>query len=405
MDLVYKHEKTLFKIAAFIASIFWLVLLFGTFGTLLVYLLLAYVFFLFIHSVFISHLKGTGVRITDEQYPDLHKRLLRCCETVELKEVPEAYLLRTDFFNALATKFMGRHYVVLFTDVLDALEDQPGAVDFYIGHELGHIHRRHLIWGWFIVPATILPVLGAALHRAQEYSCDRYGAACCESEADLCAALATIAAGDTRWKTLNKEAYLNQVQETSGFWMSFNELTSDYPWMTKRMATVLALKQGKEITHPRRNFFAGFLSIFIPRIAVGGGGGLMSLILAIAIIGILAAVAIPSYQDYTTRAYYSQSISEASSIKIQITEYVIENDAWPPSLIELGYESETINDPAGHYNIGVYDEGMIGINVGTDLEGADKWIVLLPTYEDGNISWQCYGENVEEKSLPTTCRE
>src|SRR3989304_6815688 len=152
MELVYKHEKSLFVITAIIASLFWILLLFVTFGTLLVYLLIGYIFFLFIHSAFISYLKGTGVKITEEQYPDLHKRLIKCCEKIGQKEIPEAYLLRTDFFNALATRFLGCHFVVLFTDVLDALVDKPGAVDFYIGHELGHIHRKHLLWGWFIGP-------------------------------------------------------------------------------------------------------------------------------------------------------------------------------------------------------------------------------------------------------------
>ncbi len=155
MNLVYKHEKPLLLVTAVLAVAIWLALILGTLGIVLLYLLVGYVFFLFAHSAFISHLKGSGVRISREQYPDLYDRLIRCCEKVGVKEVPEAYLLRTDFFNALATKFLGRHFVVLFTDVVDALEERPDAIDFYIGHELGHIHRRHLSWGprcWHPLP-------------------------------------------------------------------------------------------------------------------------------------------------------------------------------------------------------------------------------------------------------------
>lgn len=361
--------------------------------------------FLFVQSGFISYIKGTGVKITSEQYPDLHQRLIKCCDVIELKEIPEAYLLRTDFFNALATKFLGRHYVVLFTDVLDALEEQPGALNFYIGHELGHIHRKHLVRGWFIAPAMILPILGNALRRAQEYTCDRYGTVCCDNENDLCAALATIAAGDTRWKSLNKEAYLDQVKETSGFWMSFNELTSDYPWMTKRMATVLALKEGREIRHPSRHLLAKIFSIFIPRVGGAAIGWLISLMIVLALTGILAAIAIPTYHDYITSALYKSSIVEAAPIKLKISEYVLSNEAWPSSLTELAHPNETIEHAEGRYKISVYEEGVIGINVGKDLEGEDKWIVISPSIENNKITWDCYGENVKETLLPSSCRQ
>lgn len=163
MNLVYKHEKPLLLVTAVLAVAIWLALILGgTLGIVLLYLLVGgYVFFLFAHSAFISHLKGGsgGVRISREQYPDLYDRLIRCCEKVGgVKEVPEAYLLRTDFFNALATKFLGRHFVVLFTDVVDALEERPDAIDFYIGHELGHIHRRIFPGGgrcWHPLPGCL----------------------------------------------------------------------------------------------------------------------------------------------------------------------------------------------------------------------------------------------------------
>ncbi len=142
MNLIYKHEKSLFFITAVISALLWLVLIGVSFGIALIYILLGYLFFLFAHSAFISHLKGSGVRISQDQYPDLHERLVKSCNKVGLKDIPEAYLLRTDFFNALATRFLGRHFVVLFTDVVDALEDRPGAIDFYIGHELGYISSK-----------------------------------------------------------------------------------------------------------------------------------------------------------------------------------------------------------------------------------------------------------------------
>ncbi|MBL4796076.1 MAG: M48 family metalloprotease [Oleispira sp.] len=403
MNLIYKNEKPLFIISALIAAIFWLALLVGTFGILLIYLLLGYVFFLFAHSGFISHLKGSGVKISADQYPDLYEKLVKGCEKVGLKEVPEAYLLRTDFFNALATKFLGRHFVVLFTDVVDALEDQPNAIDFYIGHELGHIHRKHLSWSSFLMPASVFPLLGAALRRSEEYTCDRYGVACCESEDDIKAAIAAIAAGDSRWKTINIDAYLKQVADTRGFWMSFNELTADYPWLTKRMAAAVAMKRDEKVKHPRRHAFAWFLAAFIPRIG-GGSGGAGSLLITIAIIGILAAVAVPAYQDYITKAHYSTSYNTAESIKVKVTEYVIDTNQWPESMQSLGFDEATIMDDQSGYEIGIYSDGIIGVTVGINSDGEEQYIVLEPEVIEGDLSWICYGTNVEEKNLPQDCR-
>ncbi|MFL1486197.1 M48 family metallopeptidase [Marinobacter sp. LN3S78] len=429
MDLVYKNEKPLFVIAALISGLFWLALVLGTLGIFLIYVLLAYVIFLFAHSAFISHLKGSGVKITPEQYPDLHAKLVKSCERVGLKEVPDAYLLRTDFFNALATRFLGRSFVVLFTDVVDALEDHPDAIDFYIGHELGHIHRNHLLWKPLLMPASILPLLGPALRRAEEYTCDRYGTACCESEDDVKAALAAIAAGDSRWKTINVSAYLEQTRITSGFWMSFHELTGDYPWLTKRMATALALHRGEKVSHPSRHGLAWLLALFIPR--TGVGGGIASIFVVIAIIGILAAIAIPAYKDYQQRAamtsgygaYSDMDMAGAeadttdSSIRLraayfeayplqqEVTDYAIENQEWPASLENLGYPDVTIANHELSYDIDLYDGGMIGVWMGNDVYGEGEYLVMEPQVdEQGQISWLCYGQNVDTGALPAECR-
>lgn len=401
MDLVYKNEKPLFLIAVTLSAIFWVALTVGTFGLLLIYLLVGYVFFLFAHSAFISHLKGSGVKISEEQYPDLHEKLVRGCSKVGLDEVPEAYLLRTDFFNALATKFLGRHFVVLFTDVVDALESQPNAIDFYIGHELGHIHRKHLTWSSFLMPASLLPMLGTALRRAEEYTCDRYGVACCQSEDDIKAAIAAIAAGDSRWKSINVNSYLDQVAYTNGFWMSINELTSDYPWLTKRMATALAVSKGEEIKHPRRHGFAWLLSIFIPRF---GTGGAASLLITIAIIGILASVALPAYKDYLEKARYATAYSSAQLVQSKVTDYVVNTNQWPESMQSLGYESVELKDEANNFELGIYSNGIIGAQVGLAENGDEQYIVLEPEVIEGNLNWKCYGENTIARYLPASCK-
>ena len=150
MNLVYRNERMLFAISVTISAIFWLILIIATMGIALVYVLFGFIIYLFAQSGFISHIKGNGVKVTETQFPDLHRSLIECCKKVGLDTPPEMYLLRTDFFNALATKFLGRNFIVLFTDVADALAGEPNAIDFYVGHELGHIHQKHLKWMAFL---------------------------------------------------------------------------------------------------------------------------------------------------------------------------------------------------------------------------------------------------------------
>ncbi|BBL72438.1 M48 family metallopeptidase [Methylogaea oryzae] len=299
MDLVYPKEKTLFAILLLLAIPIWLALIVGTLGTALLYLLAGFVFYLFAQSGLIAYLKGNTVAISPTQFPDLHERIQRGAKQLDM-EAPQAFLLHEGgIFNAFATRFLGKHYIALYSDVVDALDDRPDAMDFYIGHELGHIKRKHLMWKTLLLPVSWLPLLGAAYARACESTCDRHGLACCRSAEDARFGLAALAAGGKRWKTLRQDEYAHQASEHAGFWMSFHELCSDYPWLSKRMSALLQLAQRREPQMPARNPLAYLFALFVPRVGgAPGAGGLM----LIAVIGIMAAVAIPAYQDFQNRA-------------------------------------------------------------------------------------------------------
>ncbi|NNK02130.1 MAG: M48 family metalloprotease [Desulfatitalea sp.] len=304
MDLLYKNEKPLFVIMLTFSLLVWAAFVVGTFGTIFIYVLFIYIFYLFAQSAVISYLKGTAVRITPEQFPDIHERLLSCCKKLEMDKIPEIYILHGDgVFNAFAMRFLKRDYVVLLSDMVDALEDQPGALNFYIGHELGHIHRKHLIWGPVLFPAAVLPIIGAAYSRAREYTCDNYGFACCDDHRDALTGLSVLSAGSKRWRTLKIENYTSQADAAGGFWMSFHELVSGYPWLVKRMSHISSRVEKKNTQFPRRHPLAWFFAMFIPR-TMGNAGG-AAVLIVVAFIGILAAIAIPYFIGYKNRAMHS----------------------------------------------------------------------------------------------------
>lgn len=406
--LVYRHEPVLKGIALVIAALVWLGLVLGTMGVALLYLLAFFIFYLFAQSALIAYLRGNAVQITPAQMPDLHARIERCCRALDLAEVPEAYLLHGNgVFNAFATRFLGRNFIVLLSDVVDALEAQPDAVDFYIGHELGHIRRKHLQWGPVLAPALILPLLGAAYSRAREYTCDRHGLACCAKPNDALRGMAALAAGHERWRMVNLAQYAEQAGRSGGFWMSFHELTGDYPWLSKRMAWLAALAEEQSPALPRRHPLAGLLALFVPRIAFGGGG---SVLVTVAMIGILAAIAIPAYQDYVIRAQVAEGEPFAAQVEARLVEYYRQNHKFPEDNAAAGLKApEEIH---GSYveAVEIADGGfriIYGGRSNPKIAGASLDYVGIVSPDGARLSWNCAGPDttVPNKYRPQACRQ
>jgi len=336
MDLLYKNEKPLFVINLIISLLIWIILIFGTVGVALIWILFFFIFYLFVQSGLIAYLKGTAVKLTPDQFPDLYKQLRECCKKLNIIDIPETYMLHADgAFNAFATRFLKRHYVVLFSDVIDALESHKEALNFYFGHELGHIHRKHLFWRPILFPAGILPLIGAAYSRAREYTCDNYGFACCNNPDDAVMGLAVLSAGGKRWQSMSIESYVDQTKETGSFWMSFHELIADYPWLVKRMARISSKVNKTSIQFPGRHPIAWLFALFVPRTGGRAGGG--SVLVVIAIIGILAAIAIPNFVAYRNKAHQSSVQSELLSLRNAQEEYYYSNNIYAPTVEALNF--------------------------------------------------------------------
>ncbi len=191
-------------------------------------------------------------------------KLLSAAKTLNFDTVPATYRVNGNgVFNAFATKYLRRHYIILNSSIVDALQDNPDAISFYIGHELGHIKCKHLLWQMILTPGLMLPLLGVAYSRAREYTCDLHGAACCNNSASAVQALAVLSVGSRRWKDINLGSYVAQAHDTGGFWMSFHELVASYPWLIKRLMQVSDFS-GKR---PARNPLAYLLAAFVPRIS------------------------------------------------------------------------------------------------------------------------------------------
>ncbi|HGO7748069.1 TPA: pilin [Neisseria meningitidis] len=160
------------------------------------------------------------------------------------------------------------------------------------------------------------------------------------------------------------------------------------------------------------------------------GFTLIELMIVIAIVGILAAVALPAYQDYTARAQVSEAILLAEGQKSAVTEYYLNHGIWPANNSSAGVATSA--DIKGKYvqkvevAKGVITAQMASSNVNNEIKG--KKLSLWAKRQNGSVKWFCgqpvqranaNGANNDEvtaatgkgtdkidtKHLPSTCRD
>ena len=135
------------------------------------------------------------------------------------------------------------------------------------------------------------------------------------------------------------------------------------------------------------------------------GFTLIELMIVVAIIGILAAVAIPAYQDYTVRAKVTEGLSLASAAKTSVSEYFSSNDTMPAdnSAAGLAQAGSISGNNVQSVTVGTGVITILYSGTGTTIGGST--LVLTPTTTAGKVQWTCTtGGNVEAKYRPSSCR-
>ena len=137
------------------------------------------------------------------------------------------------------------------------------------------------------------------------------------------------------------------------------------------------------------------------------GFTLIELMIVVAIIAILAAIAIPAYQDYLIRSQVSEGAVLADGAKTAVGEYYSNRGVFPPANSSAGLAAAS--SIAGQY---VSKVAMVGGVITAYYGGAKAnkvltaatTLVMSPVTHAGSVEWHCSGGSVPSKYLPTSCR-
>ncbi|HEY1075973.1 MAG TPA: pilin [Fontimonas sp.] len=136
------------------------------------------------------------------------------------------------------------------------------------------------------------------------------------------------------------------------------------------------------------------------------GFTLIELMIVVAIIGILAAIAIPAYQDYTIRAQVTEGISLATGAKAAVWDFMSNRGTTPANNESAGLAAP--GSITGNYVASVtVTDGLIEVEFGNEanVKVAGETITMSPTDAGGSITWTCTGGTLVGKYRPTSCRD
>ena len=136
------------------------------------------------------------------------------------------------------------------------------------------------------------------------------------------------------------------------------------------------------------------------------GFTLIELMIVVAIIGILAAIAIPAYQDYIIRSKVTEGLNLASASKTAVAEYFQTKGSLPTTNAEAGVVTSTSITGNNVKSVAISTGGLITITYSGETALNGKTLFLTPSTPDGAVKWNCTSATatLAGKYRPSSCR-
>ncbi|HEY9247867.1 MAG TPA: M48 family metallopeptidase [Rariglobus sp.] len=326
-------EGAYFTFVVIISVLFWLLIAVSIVG--IFYAALVGVMAWLGNGLLTAHLRSEAVRVNERQLPELHAAFARVWEKLGCSgPLPAFYVIQSGgALNAFATRFSGRNFVVVYSDILESFGPASSEMQFILGHEIGHIKSNHILKQVLLAPGIFTPLIGPAYLRACEASCDRHGAFAADDLNGAIRAMLTLGGGREQGRHLDADAFASQHGDERGFFISWHELTSGYPTLSARTAQLVNLaRPGTAPASPSRNPLAYLFALMTPGGRLAGSGNILIFVVTI---GLLAAMAIPAFHKVRAQSIAKVCENNRRMIASSFDQATLENGKVPTTYDEF----------------------------------------------------------------------
>lgn len=273
-NLVHRKEKLYFTLLLITSIVVYLAMFLSIVGIAI--LAVIFLFYWFLHNLTMVSIRKNGVKVSAQQFPAFYGQAETVAAQMKLKDVPDIYVVQSGgILNAFATKFGLKNMVVIYADVFALTQEQGEKEVLYIlAHEFAHIKRKHVGFGWLLMPGLAMPFIGSAYSRACEFTCDRYGAYYSQSYKAAKNALVLLAVGPQLYTRVDQTVYTQQIAAENGIFSWIDELLSTHPNLPLRIHALdlfFNKAETQAIQPSKKGIILGVVSLMALSVLVIGG--------------------------------------------------------------------------------------------------------------------------------------